>query len=1264
MHAISDRLRLLYVTTAGTNPERVPGADDPTVEVSVATATEVLDAAFDHDEVDCLLVTAAAVDAHWAELREVLSAAGGALPAVIFHPTGRTSVVEDALDIEATEIVRSTVEETTESLARQRVETAVEKGDGPARTVKQYERILNTAADAIYQLDTEGRIVAVNDAAVALTGHSRDDLLGEHVSQFLDESDIRAGQELIRRQLAGDIDRVGTIETAIERTTGEVIPCETRITVLQSEDKFVGSVGVVRDVSEKRERERELAQARELLRDAERLADFGAWEFDPNGERQHWTDGTRRIHEVSDDYEPTVDRGVEFYHPDDREEIRRLFDRAVEAGEPYEAELRIITAEDNRRWVRTHGEPVLEDGEVQKVRGFIQDITELKEREQALQEERDLIEHIYETSPTGICVLDGDGIIQRINERAAEICGVDRDALLDRTYDEIPFTVTDAEGDQIPPAEFPASQAIQTGESRYNDEVRIHRPDSDAVWVSFNCVPTVEDGEVRRVVATLDDITERREREEKIATQRDELATLNRINSIIRDVDKALLEAASREEILDAVCSELTASGRYRFALALETVGDRLEADTWTADATAYVDGVFPMTSATGEVSPAVRATETGNVEVVRDVVDDDEFQTAGWRDAATDADVRSLAALPLDYDDRQYGVITVYATEPDAFTERELSVLDELGGTVASAIAAVESREREAILTSLYEATQDLLTAESRQEVCDVVVSTAADVLSLSGVGLFLFDDEDNVLRPAAATEDLLEFYGGPVVFGPGANDSETWQAYATGEPRQFDDIRNSDRLAAPDTDARGTLFLPLGDHGVFSFASTTKGAFDDEKRRLIGLLAATTEAALDRVAGRIDIAERDQELARRARRLERTERVLDCIRDVDDLLQRAGTREEIEESVCERLTRMEPYTFAWIGTQVPDENRLVPQHWAGVERGYLDDIDRSLASQEPALRTAATGESTHVANVTDHLQDQSWARAAVDRNVQSVVAVPLVYGETTYGVLTVYADAPDAFEEPIAEVLPELGERIAHAINAVETKRGVLAEQYTELELALEDADQFLNAVASVAGEPVSYREITPTGDETARVLFALTDPPVEEILALDSEFVSVQSLTHTERGTEHIFRATLSGRTVTATLLDCGAIPQEVVKTATETRATMRLPQQLDVRVFLDRVHETYPSAELVRREDSESSGGEEDVRVALEKHLTDRQREVLLTAFESGFFESPRETTGAELAAMLDISQPTVTHHLREAQKRLFTALFDGIEDDEQ
>ena len=823
------------------------------------------------------------------------------------------------------------------------------------------------------------------------------------------------------------------------------------------------------------------------------------------------------------------------------------------------------------------------------------------------------------------------------------------------TYAEL---IHEADVDRV--TEEVAHNSDETTEWFSHDPYRLRTDDGEVIWVKDTTKIIREQGEITHYLGYLVDITERKQREQQIATQRDELARLNRINEIIRGIDRALVGAATRAEIEQAVCNHLTASGRYGFALALERHADEAFVPrAWTDASVEFVESAFPADASDTDVCPGLRALRSGEVEVVRSVR---EMGDTEWQTKLLEEGIESLAAIPVTYQNTEYGVIAVYAERGTTFTQREVDVLGELGDTVGYAIAAVERREREQILTALYEATQDLLGAETEADVCRVVVETATDVLGLSGIGIFLFDDDANVLRPMAATDDLHEFYGGETEFGPGKRDSVVWQSYVSGEQQFFKDVQNATALSYPDTDARSTLMIPLGEHGVFVTVAGDFGVFDDRMRQLVGLLATTTEAALDRVAGRMDIRERDEKLRARTDRLDRVEGVLDCLRDVNRLLVNAGTRTEIETGVCERLTQMEPYDFAWIGTVPPDSESVEPQTWAGRENGYLDAVSLTVGDCEPVATTGQTGQPTIVTDVTDRIQAAEWVQPAINRNFQSVAAVPLLYDETTYGVLGVYASEPDAFQEPAEGVLRELGHVIADSINSVETTRGVLSERLTELELRIGSPGTFLNAVARVTEESVSYREILPEEGETTRVLFSLSDPPIDDILSLETEFVAVEALTHVAADGEDIFRATVGGQTVAATLLTCGGLPRTVVADADASRAVVRIPQELSVRAYLERVRENYPETELLSRCGVTRESQQPDIQKALDAKLTDRQREVLLTAYRCGFFESPRETTGAELAALLNISQPTLTHHLREAQRRLFEVLYDGTDSD--
>ena len=113
------------------------------------------------------------------------------------------------------------------------------------------------------------------------------------------------------------------------------------------------------------------------------MAGFGFWEVDLNDlEHGKWSEVTRQIHEVPDDYIINPSKGINFFKEgENRETMTYVFTEAMEKGKPYDVELEIITYKDNRRWVRTVGIPVLEKGKVKKIYGLFRDISERKQIE-------------------------------------------------------------------------------------------------------------------------------------------------------------------------------------------------------------------------------------------------------------------------------------------------------------------------------------------------------------------------------------------------------------------------------------------------------------------------------------------------------------------------------------------------------------------------------------------------------------------------------------------------------------------------------------------------------------------------------------------------------------------------------------------------------------------------------------------------------------------------------------------------------------------
>lgn len=150
--------------------------------------------------------------------------------------------------------------------------------------LQRYQTLLDTLDDGVYQLDTEGRFVAVNDRIVEVTGYDRADLLGSHISVVLDDADINRIEREIRDLLKPDNDSVTTLELPVQTATGDTIICEIRLSLLRIDDEFCGTVGVARDVTDRKKRKRTLEQERELLDRVFEASPIGITALAPDGE--------------------------------------------------------------------------------------------------------------------------------------------------------------------------------------------------------------------------------------------------------------------------------------------------------------------------------------------------------------------------------------------------------------------------------------------------------------------------------------------------------------------------------------------------------------------------------------------------------------------------------------------------------------------------------------------------------------------------------------------------------------------------------------------------------------------------------------------------------------------------------------------------------------------------------------------------------------------------------------------------------------------
>jgi predicted DNA binding protein len=134
-------------------------------------------------------------------------------------------------------------------------------------------------------------------------------------------------------------------------------------------------------------------------------------------------------------------------------------------------------------------------------------------------------------------------------------------------------------------------------------------------------------------------------------------------------------------------------------------------------------------------------------------------------------------------------------------------------------------------------------------------------------------------------------------------------------------------------------------------------------------------------------------------------------------------------------------------------------------------------------------------------------------------------------------------------------------------------------------------------------------------------------------------------------------VDGPSLERALTESRAIPRHISASRGKGRVVAEVPPSTDPQQVIDGFLDHYPDSKLRRRSeyDTVTPFSESLLRERILGQLTERQRMAVVTGYEHGYFATPRETTSAECAERLGISQSTFSQHLNVALDKILDAL---------
>jgi PAS domain S-box-containing protein len=372
---------------------------------------------------------------------------------------------------------------------------------------KRFREIAENAQDWIWETDTEGKYKYSSHVVEKIIGYTSEEILEHHFYDLFNPDERESLKSAAFAAFALKQPFRNFLNRNVHKNGQTVWLATSGIPRFDAQGNFLGYRGVDTNITESKQASDLLRKSEESLRDAQRIAHIGSWQWTLATDTVTWSE---ELHHISGRNPklppPSFAEMSSCYTAESWKKLNSSVTKALQTGESYELELDMVRLDGMTRHTSTRGEVGLDaTGKIVGMHGTVQDVTERVQVDERIRH----LSSAVEQSPVSIVITDLTGAIEYVNPKFTQLSGY----TLAEVRGHNPCVL---KGDNTSDDEYRRLWELITQGREWRGEFHNRKKNGDFYWESASISPIVDgNGRITHFLAVKLDITERKALEEQ-----------------------------------------------------------------------------------------------------------------------------------------------------------------------------------------------------------------------------------------------------------------------------------------------------------------------------------------------------------------------------------------------------------------------------------------------------------------------------------------------------------------------------------------------------------------------------------------------------------------------------------------------------------------------------------------------------------------------------------------------------------------------------